>query len=390
MAEPWLKEGRDGYFIRIDSPSDLHIWPEVHRIPQAFRTHRSLEQYRKSGSVAFIAKRCAEAASACYEAGLFHYSDSGEESVLSVMRLNAAAAYLAIGMPGHALAHAQAALPQDLSATQRQKRLYREALSLYRLQRYEDCVAALVSCSSDAGPEPLALLQRAHRRLHEVQTGRYDWQALYASPPKADDEDVAEYCGPVETRHFKGKGRGLISTRAINTGELLLVAQSLALVHPDKGRRSLTLGLNLVSESLDTYTQVEVVGRLIDRAADDGNLAYRLANLYAGSEDGFAEPTLPGSAPSRAAFGTGIDAGRLEGICTFNSFKPECITRGFEASDEHEDLEEQHLHSSSALYHLPSMINHACIGNASFVFFGDVLVVRACRNMEAGTEVLFS
>ena len=359
-------------------------------MPHAFRTRRSLEQYRKSGSVAFTAKRYAEAASACYEAGLFHYSDSGEESVLSVMRLNAAAAYLAIGMPGRALAHAQAALPQYLSAAQRQKRNYREALSFYRLHRYEECVEALESCGSEAGPEPRALMLRAHRRLHEANTGQYDWQALYASPPKSDDADVAEYRGPVETGLIKGKGRGLVSTRAISTGALLLVAQPLALVHPDKGRRSITLGLNLASESLDTYTQVEVVGRLIDRAADDGSMASKLADLYAGPEDGFAEPRLRGLVYTTAAIGSGFDAGRLEGICTYNSFKPECITRGFEASDEREEVEEQHLHSPSALYHLPSMINHACIGNASFVFFGDVLVVRACRNMEAGTEVLFS
>lgn len=46
-------------------------------------------------------------------------------------------------------------------------------------------------------------------------------------------------------------------------------------------------------------------------------------------------------------------------------------------------------HSTSGVYPLIAHINHACIKTASRSFIGDVQIVRAARDMEAGTELLF-
>lgn len=46
-------------------------------------------------------------------------------------------------------------------------------------------------------------------------------------------------------------------------------------------------------------------------------------------------------------------------------------------------------YSTSGVYPLISYINHACIKNTQRSFIGDVQIVRAARDMEAGTELFF-
>ena len=393
IREPWLKESRDGYFIRVDSPSDIILWPPHFA---SYRPHfqiiHSIEHFRQFGNTHFVAKRYYEALHA-FEEGIYHHIANRKD--VSLLRLNAAAAYLNIGSPGIAFRHLRESDFDHFTDAQKQKASYRTALALYQLERFDEAMMILEEQDfrSEATTAPEELRQRTQARLQEAQTGEYDWRSLYGDCLKGVALDLAEYCGAVSVAMVSGKGRGLLTTCDVTAGELLLVSRPIEVSRPDPSRKNLVLGLNISSESLDTYTQVDLPGLLMQHARDDARVNGQLDALYAGPS--FPDPLNPldlQGGNTENPWNMVLDSGRLEGICTYNSFRPQCITQGSDlgTSGATSDPSSDHLHTASALYFLPSMMNHTCIGNAAYTFFNDVFVLRATESIASGQEVLDS
>jgi hypothetical protein len=301
-----------------------------------------------------------------------------------VLRLNAAAAYLKIRLPGHALRHLQACDKAALTPLQLQKLGFRLLTALYELRRYEAAEELLHDMEEYEEPNLLDIKMKIRARLRESDAGpaTYDWPEIYQTAKVTGAVDAADWTGPVETRVIAGRGRGLCATKNVAAGGLLLVSQPLTVVRPSSVPTNVLLGINLASSSADAPSQVEIVGQLIEQATDDPLVAVKLQDIFAGPS--FPMPGLPRLSDEDTALAP-IDAGKIEGMVAYNSFKPESCTIDMLA-----DEETNVLLSPSALYHLPSMVNHACLGNANYVFFGDLIVVRATEQISAGEEILFS
>merc|ERR1719487_821156 len=77
-------------------------------------------------------------------------------------------------------------------------------------------------------------VETARQRLHESRTGGYDWMSVYASylqkpgEPPVPRLKAADFVGPVRVEKIDGKGYGLVATRAIRAGELVLANRALA------------------------------------------------------------------------------------------------------------------------------------------------------------------
>lgn len=80
-----------------------------------------------------------------------------------------------------------------------------------------------------------------------------------------------------------------------------------------------------------------------------------------------------------------IDTLLIEHICTYNAFYLKDATRldGYSTDKERFD-------APSALYLLPSLFNHACSANTIWYNFGDVMVVRAAKDLAEGEELTLS
>lgn len=50
---------------------------------------------------------------------------------------------------------------------------------------------------------------------------------------------------------------------------------------------------------------------------------------------------------------------------------------------------EPKAHTTCGIWPIASRINHSCVTNCRRSFIGDMMIVRACKNMEAGTELYF-
>lgn len=106
-----------------------------------------------------------------------------------------------------------------------EKALYRGALALYGLEKYQEALKML-QILVDKYPESFpgkSAFDRARLRVTEQKTGVYDFQAIYEAtklrPPRMDN---ATYKGPIEVQQSPSRGRGLFTTMPLKAGELLL------------------------------------------------------------------------------------------------------------------------------------------------------------------------
>lgn len=137
---------------------------------------------------------------------------------------------------------------------------------------------------------------------------------------------------------------------------------------------------------MDTASRVGLISRVSAKAYGRPEVVAQLYSLYAGEDYGPVPlPTLISVPPARdAPFSPPIDldTARIDKIVTFNAFTPS-TPLPFDSKPTSHSTEG----GPSALYLVPSLFNHACISNASWNCFGDVMVIRANQDIDEGTEI---
>lgn len=128
-------------------------------------------------------------------------------------------------------------------------------------------------------------LEKSLQRIVETTTGRYDWLGLYLAAQKEQRPrlDAAEYIGPVQVKHVKGKGRGLVVAKDVKAGTLLLVSKALDCLYPeDLADREGIATYDLETDKLDTQCGARLSTSLIYRLYHDPTLAARVQHLCRG------------------------------------------------------------------------------------------------------------
>lgn len=349
--------------------------------------NRTATQYKDEGNRLFAQRKWLHALEE-YSLGLDLEGDGGGK-LSTVLRANKAATELKLNRPGAALRDCKAALldpslEEPSSAVLKQKVLFRAATADYQLQHFESASSRL-SQILDLYPHDLDamdLYRRTQVRLVEASRGEYDWSYLFESSRTALDLDVADYTGSmIAPAEFPGRGRGLVATRDIVPGELLLVARPFAIGRGEPCRKSFVVGMNLFTETMDPYPHYDLIAFLLERIVDEPALYDRLYSLYPGSS--FPSSPPPSSTPPS------LDTSRLESIATFNSFHTESLSQKT-ATLSPADERASHIHAPSSLYDVPSLLNHACVGNVTYSFLASTIFFRARRAIAKGEELLDS
>jgi len=224
--------GRRNACIAIHSPSDFVFlepgdsvvagiaWKTGnHPFPQMTRTG---SEWKEFGNHHFKSKQ--------FFAAVIAYTFGLRQSPSFVdLRLNRALAYLRLGNFAAALGDSKDVLQYSaLNKNSRLKALYRAAQAAYGRGDYADAIEYYNSCLSedtDAADAKLGI-KKCGQRIKEKRTGQYDWVAMFEQEmsSKAPRIDVSEYRGPVQVVPMKnrGGGRGIIATRDIKMGEVLV------------------------------------------------------------------------------------------------------------------------------------------------------------------------
>ncbi|KDN44243.1 hypothetical protein K437DRAFT_139704 [Tilletiaria anomala UBC 951] len=221
---------------------------------------------------------------------------------------------------------------------------------------------------------------------------------------------TADFVGPVTVRDIPGAGRGLVLTREVEPGELLLCCRAIGgSFAADEGCSGIpVIRLNLEDGLISTTTQILAATNIIHCLIDRPNLALPFLGLTAG-------PKLPVSKWAKQPYPLrwsnvppsaldekdelDIDAAYVDGVLRFNAFGPGQISRksdpkakisGGASSNAAASIPEMtgELGRATMPHPLPAILNHSCLPNVSSVFFGDVVTTRALHRLPTGTEIM--
>jgi tetratricopeptide (TPR) repeat protein len=221
-------------FIMVDSPTDVAFphpnsdlltsthWATDLNADELPDPPPLIETYRSLGNQHFKTSRLLPAAFA-YTRGL------DLDGTAHFLRLNRAECYLRLGYFSAALADVEHVLTlPDLLPAARIKALYRAGKAHYGRRDYPSAVERFKEFSllSPGNAEATAGMSRASARLRESASGRYEWTRLFKESQQHPRIDVADFVGPVRVEAIpnRGGGRGIVATKPIHLGDILVCA----------------------------------------------------------------------------------------------------------------------------------------------------------------------
>ena len=262
---------------------------------------------------------------------------------------------------------------------------------------------------------------------HENVWAYYFDSQSYATPRF----DVQDWFGPIAIQNIPGAGRGLVLTRDVQEGELLLCCKAAASSYAaDAGCRGVyLLRYSVESGVTSTTTQVlaatKSIHAMIDRPSE---LTLPIMGLTAGPGVEYSKwvaeqyPAPPKRSYTDAQTSAdqiealvraqsqldldsdqtqrwrqvvleglqrpSIDSSYVDGVLRFNAFGPAANPGGKSSHDNDQATQDSELTRSTMVHPLPAILNHACLPNVSSVFFGDIVTTRALHPLAKGTEIM--
>ncbi|RPA92785.1 hypothetical protein L873DRAFT_1749909 [Choiromyces venosus 120613-1] len=397
VKEPFFKTtSLGGTSIRVDHVSDIiFLDGEDERIPEKWRprlrllARRPLD-WKEDGNRFYGGKQYFEAAR-CYTKGLEVAEPYSE--IERVLLLNRAQAYLELGYTEKALVDADKVLGQDPLNI---KALYRSAVSCYEDGDYESAKARLVKLLKEYPENKNAKdgLLRTFRRLREQRSGEYEFAKMRNEVKEWGNKkgklDCAEYVGPVRVGHAGSKGRGLFTTRDVKFGELLLCSKAFKVCHKEAEGARLAILFNFKTRNGQSGTHSQLVQELIQILYHNPKKAKKVYELTSGDYERVKGEMVDGLPI--------VDSHLVMRIMLKNCFGcPRLNARDDPLENLFKDptKEDKMIAEASptgrvegsGIWILPSYMNHSCWANSVRSFLGDLLIVRAARDIPEGEEI---
>ncbi|EPS70304.1 hypothetical protein M569_04457 [Genlisea aurea] len=267
------------------------------------------------------------------------------------------------------------------------KTLIRKGKILLNLNRYAsaaDCFRrAKKADSSDPSLDPL--LERCRKLESLSKSGAVDVSGWVAAGFDAKRiPELGEYVGPVEVKLSDASNRGLFSTKAVDSGTVLVITKAVAvdrvIMPRDSGEGSqLVLWKNFVDGVEESVHKC-------------GELNALLSTLSTGERESIPQvPKIdffkPEAAADRLLDKPPLQRSELVSILDTNSMLEE---DGNSAKVLGRNSSSDHHYRSVGLWILPSFINHSCRPNVRRTHIGDHVIVHASRDVAAGEELTFA
>lgn len=210
-----------------------------------------------------------------------------------ILQLNRSLANLKLRHYDEALEDAGKLTPK---AQQSEKGLYRAALSLYELGRFQEshqALASLISYYPHCHAAKKEII-RTKQRLREQEHGDYDFGAMYKAaedtPPCVDN---ATFAVNVEVRASNGHGRGLFTMNDVTAGELLLCEKAFAYCSSKDSRMSVLL--NTHTNQGTVGTQADLITAIAQKMFRNPSLTPVFTSLYHGDYKPVDEAKVDGT-----------------------------------------------------------------------------------------------
>ena len=243
------------------------------------------------------------------------------------------------------------------------------------------------------------LLARVQARVNEEKRGTYDFAKLTQLAKKSRSTvDAASFVGPVEVRESKISGRGMFTTKSVKAGELLLCEKPLAYAPGSKSKVSPSF-TGLQDNKTTHGPALALFQDLAFGAQNSSRFRDQVFSLFDGND---VSQTSSEEVHQSATQSPGpADADPR----TFDVYKALSIieNNGFwgltgntsdwlflKAPANRIPITADTIRPEDWMYglwHDAAMLNHSCVGNASWAWVGELLIIRATRDIQAGEEI---
>ncbi|KAK3723646.1 hypothetical protein LTR37_001527 [Vermiconidia calcicola] len=388
IKEPYYKATADGgYSVRVDHPSDLlqldvedPLVP-AELAPRLVEIDRDAAFLKKEGTAAYL-KGDYLAAVKAYTKGLAVCTDQ-EASLRFDLYRNRAIVNLYFCRYEYACSDALVSLIPDSfeeAGDRREgfnsKALYRAGRAEYHLENFTaaknhfEQALTLTPEDGDCKRE----LVKTKERLQEQTKGIFDFTAISNSATaKRNKLDHASYLEKVEVRAGGVCGRGLFARCDIKAGDVILVEKAYCVAFSSETSTETYLIMNLNTNRMESGTHATRLFRTVGKMLYNQAQAKRLLDLGDG-----------GYSPKCTAQVT-------DGVVTVDTFQTQAILerKGFGCPTVRscDDQVDTGSSSSTGVWITASYINHACAGNAWRSFIGDLMIVRASKDVSKGSEL---
>ncbi|ODO08980.1 hypothetical protein I350_02572 [Cryptococcus amylolentus CBS 6273] len=325
--------------------------------------------------------------------------------------LNRTEAYRAVHLYGHSFRDARRAQEVvknniiSLSPDQNDRlhlRLAKAALGL-RL-----CKTALKSIDATSKLSSLGLdinnmRYRVRARIVEKEHGGYDWLAIFCASlrePLAELDVPDRMSSACRVAFFPRQGRGVIATRHIAPGEVIMVSKTIA---PSNAKLDAP---NVYVNCFDAESQSHVphltymwVYRMLHKIYDDPSLLNVLGGFSSDSDPSPAHLPMPEEDEDDrlkllfAPIAPSLSLDAFRQIVKTNCYAGRSVpARGAGV----EGIMDERLSVAKDrdpvmfLHGMPSMMNHSCWPNMTECWYGDIMAVRAGRFITSGEELTIS
>lgn len=362
--------------LRIDHPSDIIIHTEEVSAAEGASAVERATKCKEEGNAALKRKELVEA-HAKYTEGIATLVKGGaaDDMLARDIHRNRAHVNLQLSRNDEAKTDGIAAVTgiddarhKDLDS----KAYFRAACAAYNLGQWQEA-KDLFEKQKNLAPgdkDAATNLEKIAARLHEQQTGEYDFNKIRSSLSKLRPRaDAADYDGNTERKESKGHGFGLFATKDIDAGSIILCEKALCIVwsHETDGWTALTV------DARDGQTRVQPVGltkAIVAKLAANPSQIEKATSLF-GDHAGLGNQLLiKDNAPV-------IDSFQIHDIVSRNAFGPG------ETFSSNQDGRK----ASTGLWVRSAYINHSCIPNAKKDSVGDLMIFRATRPIAAGEEI---
>lgn len=257
----------------------------------------------------------------------------------------------------------------------------RAAYSLRMLSRADAHFQQVESCTPD-DVDAKRERKRTASSMEEEKAGCYDFIAMSdAASPTRNRLDHADYIVKVAVRSAGKRGRGLFATQDIPMGDLVLCEKGFGVVFGSESQTETYTMINLNTDRGSMGSHATLLYDLVHKLSYNPEQAKLYFDLY----DGGYTPKIP---PQVVDGVTVIDTFRTAAISEYNRFGCPNVRSSDTAGQRSDANAENDQEHSVGVWLVASHINHACDENASRAFIGDMMIIRAARDIKAGDEIL--
>ena len=212
---------------------------------------------------------------------------------------------------------------------------------------------------------------------------QFDWLRLWSAPPSSAPPPVEFVHDGVSVRRVAGRGWGVVATRDLDEGALIMACPPVAVGRP--GEPCAGAAASPHAWARGKPDRVLLLRRIRDAVLADASGRLRGA-IRALSGCGDAAGVGAGADPAAS------DDDVAAAVCEANAFS---ITHAGHAYQLGDDGSRRPLHDDGelvgcGLWLAPSRLNHSCAPNCRWIHVGDVMCVRAVQRVAAGTELTHS